>query len=550
METTAPHALPACATLASGAYTIERLLGRGGFGLIYVGRDTRLSRQVAIKELFPEGCFREGATVRAGPGVDESSYARGLAKFIEEAAALARFRHPHIVAVHACIEENNTAYMVMEFLEGETLQALVQQRGPLRAEDAIKYLEQIGGALATVHGAALIHRDVNPNNVMICRDGRAVAIDFGLNRKIEQSNDLGTRQLTTTSRLGTAGYAALEQYGRNANLGPWTDIYALGATFYYALTGQHPAEAPDRAHGHAVEPPVRVARGVPHELSDAIMWAMEMKIEDRPQSIGELLAVLHAPVAPPVVTAPVDTADDGEADAPVAPPVVAPPTQSAPPLAVVVASPSVASRTPSSTALALAWGAVVLAAVALALPNHWRIIAGLAALLGGLVAALVAGRVLWPAMMGAGFGLLVWLASMAAMLPASHPLAVAARLLPNRPPQITTRHEAARTEPVPFPREERRSDDLAEGRRRVIQDGQNGVREVFVEVTLRDGREGSRKTRERVVKAPVPQITLVGTAERAVRRAAERPAGATIRRATSSPARSHSAPSEAGLPPG
>ena len=172
--------LPLGTSLQDGAYLIQHVLGQGGFGITYLGHDTRLRRPVAIKEFFPAGCLRHNSSVQLTGATSVGHYATIKGRFLEEARTLAQFHHPGIVDVYTCFEENNTAYMVMEFLQGKTLlRRLEEHNAPLDEAEAVGYIRSIAAALQVVHGAGLLHRDLKPDNIMVCPDGRVVLIDFG-----------------------------------------------------------------------------------------------------------------------------------------------------------------------------------------------------------------------------------------------------------------------------------------------------------------------------------------------------------------------------------
>lgn len=287
--------------LQGGAFTIGKVLGQGGFGITYLGSDARLQRLVAIKEFFPQGCVRQHVTVHPTGAVTSAGYAAAKSKFLDEARVLAQFQHPGIVHIYGFFEENNSAYVVMEYLKGKTLAALVQERGPLPEWEALSYAEKIGAALAVVHGAGLLHRDIKPDNVIVTDDGRVVLVDFGTAREFAAAK---TRHMTA---MLTPGYAPLEQYGQHARFGPFTDTYALGATLYHLLTGQLPPPATDRAAGVDLAPPQRVNRNISPHVGDAIVWAMQVRADKRPQQVADFLRALSSPRAPapaPGVTPP------------------------------------------------------------------------------------------------------------------------------------------------------------------------------------------------------------------------------------------------------
>ena len=279
-------AFPKGTTLLNGRYVIEKDLGQGGFGITYKATDTRLSRPVAIKEFFPSslGCARRGKSVVPNNPQD---YQTSLQEFLDEARILAKIKHPNKVEVYDVFEENNTAYMVMEFIEGKNLLDLLNDRGGVMDEkEAIGYIIQVAGALEAMHKAGYLHRDIKPQNIMVTRDGRAVLIDFGAAKQFI------AQKTKTMESILTPGYAPLEQYGRRLRFGPPLDIYALGATLYHLLTGQVPPAAPDRAQGVHLVPPHQLNPKVSRQVSEAIMKAMEMNVNQRPQSVREFINLL------------------------------------------------------------------------------------------------------------------------------------------------------------------------------------------------------------------------------------------------------------------
>ena len=212
-------------SLAGGEYRIKQPLGQGGFGITYQGIDTRLNRAVAVKEFFPEGCWREGSTVVSAGRWNSDTYSNAKHKFLLEGQTLGQFNHPGIVQVFYYFEENNTAYMVMEYLRGQTLAELLKQRhGKLAEAEALEHIAQVGEALEILHQAQFLHRDIKPDNIMLAEDGRVVLIDFGAAR------DFTANSTTRYTTMLTPGYAPLEQYGRALKYGAFTDIYALGST--------------------------------------------------------------------------------------------------------------------------------------------------------------------------------------------------------------------------------------------------------------------------------------------------------------------------------
>lgn len=310
--TAASGHLKAGTRLRQGALAVGPVLGQGGFGITYKGGDVHLRRFVAIKEYFPQGSLRRGATVTPSPTFPAANFERDRTAFLEEARVVARFNHPGIVHVFAVFEENGTAYMVMEYLDGPTLEQLVHShKTPLPEKTAVAHAVQIGRALAEIHGAGLLHRDVKPANIIVTGGTRAVLIDFGTARQY-------MRQLQLIKAELTAGFAPLEQYAQQSRPTPATDVYALGATLYFLLTARTPVSATDRAADVPL-PPVRdLNPEVSPGIAEAIRRALEMNPADRPQSAQAFVEELLNPRAPAVTP----VAEPGAA-APAAPPAVA-----------------------------------------------------------------------------------------------------------------------------------------------------------------------------------------------------------------------------------
>jgi serine/threonine protein kinase len=280
-------ALPTGTQLSGGLYAVGKVLGQGGFGITYLGSDARERRTVAIKEFFPHGSARRNREVHPSSGMTLADFVAARAKFLDEAHILARFKHPGIVETYASFDENNTAYMVMEFLRGRSLLQLLEDRGPLPEAEAVGYIVRVGEALETVHRANLLHRDLKPDNIMLTDDGRVVLIDFGTARTYAAGK---TGRMTT---MLTPGYAPLEQYGQHVRFGPFTDIYALAATLYHLLTGHMPTDATDRATGAVLPSPRELSPRLSEQVSGAILWAMEIRVDRRPQTVAEFITALR-----------------------------------------------------------------------------------------------------------------------------------------------------------------------------------------------------------------------------------------------------------------
>ncbi|BAS59507.1 serine/threonine protein kinase [Leptolyngbya boryana IAM M-101] len=273
--------------LQGGNFSIGKVLGQGGFGITYLGSHQQLRKPVAIKEFFPQGCARQGKTVQPSGSITPMDYHSYKVKSLEEAQILARFQSPEIVQVYTVFEENNTVYTVMQFLRGKTLQQRLDENAVILEQQALAYVEQIGQALAIVHQANLLHRDIKPENIMITEDNRAVLIDFGSARAF-----LADKTKRMTAML-TPGYAPLEQYSQEAKFGQFTDIYALGATLYHLLTGKVPTQATDRVLGSVLQSPQELNAAITPVVSDAVMAALAIRVEQRPQSIQEFLNALQ-----------------------------------------------------------------------------------------------------------------------------------------------------------------------------------------------------------------------------------------------------------------
>ena len=281
-------------------FEIERALQSGGFGVTYLARDRSLERRVAIKEYLPRewGGRRSDGSVGPRSSSHAKDYRWGLTRFLEEARTLARLDHPRIVRVHRVIEAWGTAYMVMEYVEGRNLEEALKAEGPWPEERVRGLLDSLLPGLAQVHAAGLIHRDIKPANVMLRADGTPVLIDFGAARYAA-----GAHSHSLTSVL-TPGYAPFEQYQTGGKQGAWTDVYALGAVAYRALSGQTPVEATARVRADPLAPVSAAAGGVSESFGAAVTSALAVWTEDRPQDVTAWRArwdagAVHAPSPSP-----------------------------------------------------------------------------------------------------------------------------------------------------------------------------------------------------------------------------------------------------------
>ncbi len=282
-----PHHLQPGTVLAD-RYAVGGVLGEGGFGITYIGLDRRLETRVAVKEYYPRDKVSRDATVSVvvtSPiGPQAKSYEKGKQRFLKEAQIMARMvKQPAIVTVQDFFEANNTAYIVMEYVDGVTLKTMTERRGHIPPGELLPLIEPIFGALATLHKTGLIHRDISPDNIMV-EDGRARLLDFGCAREAE-----GSETQTVTLKHG---YAPMEQYGQKGQ-GPWTDVYALSATIYYCLTGVVPPRAPDRLVEDTLMLPIKLGAALTETEEKALLRGMNAAPQGRLQSMEDLHDALY-----------------------------------------------------------------------------------------------------------------------------------------------------------------------------------------------------------------------------------------------------------------
>jgi len=289
------HALPVGTRLES--YEIRSVLGVGGFGITYRAYDHQLECDRAVKEYLPAMfAVREpdGTTVTPKSGDDAESYEYGLRRFLDEARTLARFHEPNIVRVLRFIEAHHTAYFVMDYEEGEPLHARLKREGRLGEADIRDIVVPILRSLRAVHAEKFLHRDIKPANIYLRRDGSPVLLDFGSARRALEEHG---RSLTG---MVTPGYAPIEQYLANERQGPWTDLYALGATLCHCVTGIAPVPATERVaarNAHEPDPLDGLRTHLQSRFSapflDALLWMLALNAADRPKNVDEVLALLE-----------------------------------------------------------------------------------------------------------------------------------------------------------------------------------------------------------------------------------------------------------------
>ena len=297
-RTDTPSALPPGTRL--GEFELLSLLGVGGFGIVYLAFDHALEREVAVKEYMPASLAGRTETMHVSlrSHSDAESFALGLRSFVNEAKLLARFDHPSLLKVHRFWEANGTAYMAMPVLRGRTLKDMrAEMTGPPDEAWMRNILLPLLGAIEKLHSEDVYHRDIAPDNIQIEPDGRPVLLDFGAARRV-----LSDKSQALTAILKPA-YAPIEQYGEAGSVrqGPWTDIYALGATLHYMLLGRPPSPATARTvHDEASHLTTDQVPGCTEAFLQAIDWMLCPRPLDRPQSVAELRRVLDGEAKAPV----------------------------------------------------------------------------------------------------------------------------------------------------------------------------------------------------------------------------------------------------------
>jgi len=278
------------------SFEIGRVLGIGGFGITYKGYDHTLSCNVAIKEYLPSNVALragDGVTVAPKSDQDQEVYSYGLNRFLDEARILARFKAPSIVRVSRFLEGNGTAYLIMDYEDGQPLNAYLKGQGVLSEQRLLSIVVPILKGLRDVHEQGYLHRDIKPGNIYLRKNGSPVLLDFGAARQSMEG------QTSAVTSMVTPGFAPIEQYNTTGKQGPWTDLYGIGATLYRCISGANPVGAPDRVMAlQAGDPdPLSPASSVgasqfSEPFLSAIDWMLRSNIADRPRSVDAVLAKL------------------------------------------------------------------------------------------------------------------------------------------------------------------------------------------------------------------------------------------------------------------
>ena len=283
-------------TILDGKYLVGEMLGQGGFGITYIGFDLLLEQKVAIKEYYPMSTgmvSRENSTtvVWSSAVMQKSGMEKGFDSFLKEARKMAKLGGiPGVVGVKSVFIQNETAYIVMDFIEGETLLKKLQREGPMDYGTCISLMTPIMQALAEVHKHGIIHRDISPDNIMVQNDGRLILLDLGAAKDLDIQGKDGTMQ--SSQMVAKQGFSPVEQYGRDGKIGSWTDVYAMAATIYYCCTGVLPPSATDRTIGDTLTCRPRLTK----EEFDVLAFCMSVLPQNRPQNMDALLQIVTHPV--------------------------------------------------------------------------------------------------------------------------------------------------------------------------------------------------------------------------------------------------------------
>ena len=275
-----------------GRYTIERVLGQGGFGITYLGIDELHEKKVAIKEFFPQGIVTRNIEYEDAVTVtfvgEKDNYNKGKEKFLKEARIMARFsKDEGIVKAQDFFEINNTAYIVMEYLEGITLKQYLRENERIEPEELLELFVPLIESLDEIHSQGLIHRDISPDNIMVLLGGKIKLMDFGAARDY---TDFGEKSL---SLILKPGYAPPEQYQTHGVQGPWTDIYALCATIYKCITGKTPEDSIQRVMEDELKKPSELGVDISPQIEKTLLKGMSIAPKDRYQNLKDLCEDLY-----------------------------------------------------------------------------------------------------------------------------------------------------------------------------------------------------------------------------------------------------------------
>lgn len=289
--------LPVGTLLQGGKYRIERYLSSGGFGNTYVANIVEFDEKVAVKEFFMKGVTeRDGhsSTISVSNSDNTTLFNEQKEKFKKEARRLRKLKNEHIVVVHDLFEENGSSYYVMDYIQGESLSDRMKRTGQTIGEnEVLRILQQVIEALGYVHAHGVYHLDLKPANIMVDSNGCAKLIDFGASKQMHGGE--GVSLFTSSAMTYTPGYAPLEQQEQSMkNLGPWTDIYALGATLYKILTNQTPPSASELL---IAREPLKYPVPVSPKMQQLIAWMMKPRYDERPQSVGEIKRFIEEGIA-------------------------------------------------------------------------------------------------------------------------------------------------------------------------------------------------------------------------------------------------------------
>ena len=289
-------------TILDGKYLVGEMLGQGGFGITYIGFDLLLEQKVAIKEYYPMSTgmvSRENSTtvVWSSAVMQKSGMEKGFDSFLKEARKMAKLGGiSGVVGVKSVFIQNETAYIVMDFIEGETLLKKLQREGPMDYGTCISLMTPIMQALAEVHKHGIIHRDISPDNIMVQSDGKLILLDLGAAKDLDIQGKDGNVQ--SSQMVAKHGFSPVEQYGQAGKIGPWTDVYAMAATIYYCCTGVLPPSATDRM----IEDTLTCRPRLTKEEFDVLAFCMSVLPQKRPQNMDALFQIVTHPAGktPPV----------------------------------------------------------------------------------------------------------------------------------------------------------------------------------------------------------------------------------------------------------